>query len=46
MDLRYPVYAESDVTVDSADGPPEMTMDRVLDALDAYLSPQQSGAAE
>jgi shikimate kinase len=37
MDLRYPVYAEADVTVDSADGPPEMTMDRVLDALDAYL---------
>jgi shikimate kinase len=46
IDERYPVYAEADVTVDSADGPPEMTMDRVLDALDAYLSPQQSGAAE
>jgi shikimate kinase len=37
MDVRYPVYAEADVTVDSADGPPEMTMDRVLEALEAYL---------
>ena len=46
MDLRYPVYAEADVIVDSADGPPEMTMDRVLDALDTYLNHPQSGAAE
>ena len=47
MDVRYPVYAEADVTVDSADGPPEMTMDRVLTALDAYLNPpRQSGAAQ
>ena len=46
MDLRYPVYAEADVTVDSADGPPEMTMDRVLDALDSYLNhPQAFGSA-
>jgi shikimate kinase len=46
IDLRYPVYAEADIVVDSADGPPEMTLDRVLDALDAYLNPRQSGAAE
>ena len=46
MEERYPVYAEADVTVDSADGPPEMTMDRVLDALESYLNPPQSGAAE
>ena len=46
IDLRYPLYAEADLIVDSADGPPEMTMDRVLDALDAYLNPPQSGAAE
>lgn len=30
---RYPVYAEADVTVDSVDGPPEMTLARVLDGL-------------
>jgi shikimate kinase len=46
IDLRYPVYAEADLTVDSADGPPEMTLDRVLDALDAHLHPRQSGAAQ
>jgi shikimate kinase len=46
IDIRYPVYAEADLAVDSADGPPEMTLDRVLDALDAYLNPPQSGAAE
>ena len=39
IDVRYPVYAEADIVVDSADGPPEMTMDRVLQALDEHLNP-------
>jgi shikimate kinase len=39
IDARYPVYAEADIIVDSADGPPEMTLDRVLRALDDYLDP-------
>jgi len=44
--VRYPVYAEADITVDSADGPPEMTLDRVLDALEPYLQEQRrSGTA-
>ncbi len=30
---RYPVYAEADITVDSVDGPPETTVERVLAAL-------------
>ena len=30
---RYPVYARSDITVDSIDGPPEATVERVLQAL-------------
>ncbi len=30
---RYPVYAEADITVDSVDGPPDETVDRVLEAL-------------
>jgi len=30
---RYPVYAEADITVDSVDGPPEATLERVLAAL-------------
>jgi shikimate kinase len=38
MALRYPVYAEADITVDSVDGPPEITLERVLAALDARLA--------
>lgn len=33
IDERYPVYAEANVTVESRDGPPEETVDRVVDAL-------------
>lgn len=35
IDLRYPVYAEADLTVDSADGPPDVTVQRVLRALES-----------
>lgn len=35
MDKRDPVYALADVTVDSADGPPEITVERVLAGLRA-----------
>jgi len=38
IDQRYPIYAEADVTVESRDGPPEETVDRVLDALWQYIS--------
>ena len=34
--LRYPVYAEADIAVDSIDVPPEETVDRVLKALEAW----------
>jgi shikimate kinase len=30
---RYPVYAEADLTVDSIDGPPDATVERVIAAL-------------
>jgi shikimate kinase len=33
MAARYPVYAEADVRVESADGPPEQTVQRVIDGL-------------
>ncbi|UEM02982.1 shikimate kinase [Skermanella rosea] len=36
IDVRYPVYAEADITVDSIDAPPEETVERVLKALGAY----------
>ncbi len=38
IDLRHPFYAEADIIVDSADGPPEVTLGRVMEALDSYLS--------
>lgn len=38
MAERYPVYAEADIIVDSADAPQRVTVDRVLEALDRYLS--------
>ncbi len=37
MAKRYPVYATADITVESTDGPPETTVQRVIDALAAYL---------
>jgi shikimate kinase len=38
IELRYPVYAEADLTVDSAEGPPDVTVQRVLRALETDLS--------
>ena len=35
MERRHPVYALADLTVDSQDGPPEATVERVLQALRA-----------
>lgn len=40
MDARYPIYAKADITVDSTDGPPRITVDRVTEALDAYIADQ------
>jgi shikimate kinase len=36
IDQRYPVYAQADITVDSFDGPPEITLERVIEALEDY----------
>ncbi len=35
---RYPVYRLTDVTVDSVDGPPEVTVERTMEALAAHLA--------
>ena len=35
---RYPVYAEADVVVDSVDGPPEITVGRVAEAIEQFLA--------
>jgi len=37
IDQRYPVYADADITVDSMDGPPDATLERVMGALAAHL---------
>ncbi|WP_374372262.1 shikimate kinase [Dongia sp.] len=39
MALRDPFYAEADITVESADGPPEATLGRVMEALRDKLLP-------
>ena len=33
---RYPIYAEADLVVDSVDGPPEATLERVMAALAGF----------
>jgi shikimate kinase len=43
IEQRYPVYAEADVVVDSVDGPPEVTLCRVLDALKAHYAETGQG---
>jgi shikimate kinase len=37
---RYPLYAEADLTVDTIEGPPEATMERVVAALTPWLVAQ------
>ncbi|HMB77402.1 MAG TPA: shikimate kinase [Kiloniellaceae bacterium] len=37
IDERYPIYAKADITVDSVDGPPEVTLERVITALTAFF---------
>ncbi len=34
---RYPIYVEADIIVDTLDGPPEVTLERVVAALAAHL---------
>lgn len=41
---RYPVYGEADIVVDSADGPPEVTVERVRAAVESYLADRSAPA--
>jgi shikimate kinase len=46
MEIRHPIYAGADITVDSIDGPPELTLVRVMAELEAYVAqdfPQAAG---
>jgi shikimate kinase len=38
MERRHPVYAEADLMVDSIDGPPELTLRRMIAALQDHLA--------
>ncbi len=46
MEIRYPVYAEADLTVDSDDSPPDQTTERVLAALRTHLALGDGVAAD
>jgi shikimate kinase len=46
MAVRHPIYAEADITVDCVDGPPELTLQRVIEALQDWLAePRRAGAS-
>lgn len=46
IDERYPVYAEADIVVDSVDGPPELTVERVHCALAGFLEGRRGDGAD
>jgi len=43
MAERYPVYGEADIVVDSVDGPPEITVERVRAAIESYVEIYPAG---
>jgi shikimate kinase len=44
IDLRYPVYAEANIVIESEDGPHEATVEAVLTALHAYFAKAPAGS--
>jgi len=38
IEQRYPIYAQADLTVETVDGPPEATLERVMTALTDFLA--------
>jgi len=45
MEVRYPIYAEAEIVVDSTDVSPEETVAEVLRAIEGYLVGRPSGPA-
>jgi shikimate kinase len=45
IERRHPVYAEADVVVDSVDGPPEMTLARMIKALKRFQEDNAGASA-
>jgi len=46
IEKRYPVYAEADLTIDSIDGPPELTLTQLLGQLERHIAQRFAPAAE
>ncbi|HTZ76415.1 MAG TPA: shikimate kinase [Stellaceae bacterium] len=46
IEQRYPVYAQAEITVDTVDGPPEATLEKVMAALGDHLAPSVAAAGE
>jgi hypothetical protein len=42
IEVRYPIYAEADLTVDSIDGPHEGTAELILQSLLAHVRGSQA----
>lgn len=38
MEIRYPIYAEADIIVDSDESPPSRTVNKALSALSTYIA--------
>lgn len=45
IDLRHPFYEQADIIVDSADGPPEVTLGRVMEALHEHFAKAKGDAS-
>jgi len=46
METRHPVYAQADIVVESNDGPPDETVERVVEALAAFNDRQEASPAQ
>lgn len=44
MEKRHPVYAEADITIDSVDGPPELTLARTIAELKEFAAKERATA--
>lgn len=45
IELRHPFYEQADIIVDSADGPPEATLGRVMEALHEHFAKAKGDAS-
>jgi shikimate kinase len=45
IEKRHPIYAEADIVVDSVDGPPELTLARVVTELKRFASAPDGAAS-